>query len=363
MRALRQLFARVPEPYAGADIVLARRFAVGLWVFATVVVAILEVFFPPTRAYGDIGWVVAAVSFLAAFAITAVLADKRRSLSFDFLFASQFVGLLLIAVTQHGAGGRVAPYHEVFMIQLVAAALIHPPRRVLGFAAVIVCALYAPLLYAPGTAEPGEITIELVAWACLSLVLMVMMRTIRSQRLALWREGDEARRLARVDSLTGLGNRRAFYEAIDSELARSARTGAPLSLLVADLNGFKEINDTHGHRRGDECLRQAAEALRGTLRRPDRCFRWGGDEFAILLAGTDAEAAAALSVRVEKSVARSCSRPGGGALTLTCGHAAVAAEMSADEAMERADQALLSLKSGARLAMPGLRAPAASGPA
>jgi diguanylate cyclase (GGDEF)-like protein len=174
------------------------------------------------------------------------------------------------------------------------------------------------------------------------------MRTIRSQRLTLKHDGDQARQLARVDSLTGLGNRRAFDEALDSELARSRRSGTSLSLLVADLDGFKEINDRHGHPRGDECLRQAADALRATVRRPDRCFRWGGDEFAILLEGAVAETAAALACRVERTVARSCRRPDGGPLTLTCGHADLDAEMSARDAIERADAALLALKSNGR---------------
>jgi diguanylate cyclase (GGDEF)-like protein len=345
---LLSLFARSDDPYAGADIALARRFAVVLWAFGTIVVAVLSVFFPPTRAFGNAGWAVAGVGYVLALAIVWVLADKRRSVGFDFLFVSGFVGVVLIAASQHGAGGRIAPYHELFMFQLIGAALMHPPRRVVGFLVFVAAAMFAPVVYAPSTAEPGTIATELFLWSGLSLVLIVLMRTIRSQRLQLAQEGDEARQLARVDALTGLGNRRAFDEALDVELARSRRSGSALSLIVADLNGFKEINDRHGHQRGDVCLRQAAEALSATVRRPDLCFRWGGDEFAILLAGADAGTAESLSVRIEKAVARSCSRPGGGSLTLTCGYAALDSEMSAGEAVERADEALRSLKSHGR---------------
>src|SRR3954454_22308131 len=177
------------------------------------------------------------------------------------------------------------------MFQLVGAALTHPPRRVILFLPAVAAAMFAPLVYAPETAHAGEITTELVMWTSLSVVLMMLMRTIRSQRLELRREGDEARQLARVDALTGLGNRRAFDESLDGELARSRRAGTPLSLIVADLNGFKEINDRHGHVLGDECLRQAGSALREAVRRPDLCFRWGGDEFSVVL--TDADAAVA----------------------------------------------------------------------
>src|SRR4051812_9815119 len=154
---LRALFARAEDPYAGADIQLARRFATGLWVFGTVVVAVLELFFPPVKVFGNAGWIVAAIGFVVAFAIVRVLADQRRQISFNFLFATQFVGLLLIALTQHGAGGRAAPYHELLMFQLTGAALMHPPRRVFVFLLAVAAAMFAPFVYAPATAEPGEI--------------------------------------------------------------------------------------------------------------------------------------------------------------------------------------------------------------
>jgi diguanylate cyclase (GGDEF)-like protein len=358
---LRALFRPNDDPYAGADIGLARRFAAVVWGFGALVVVVLNIFYPPTKSLGDAGWALAAVGYLSTIAIMWVLIARRRTVTFNFLYVTGFVAVLLLAATQYGAGGRVAPYHELYMFQLIGAALMHTPRRVLVFLAVIAAAMFAPAAYAPAGAGLGEITTELFMWTGLSLVLVVLMRTIRSQRLALKHDGEQARQLARVDSLTGLGNRRAFDEALDSELARSRRSGTSLSLLVADLDGFKEINDRHGHPRGDECLRQAADALRATVRRPDRCFRWGGDEFAILLEGADAESAAALAFRVEKAVARSCSRPGGGSLTLTCGHAALDAEMSAGEAVERADEALLALKSGGRTATSHPRPPAGRG--
>src|SRR3954466_1395294 len=271
----RALFARSADPYAGADVALARRFAVGSWLFGTLVVVALSVFFPPTRALGNAGWLVAGAGYLVALGFIVVLADKRRAVGFDFLFMTAFVGTALIALTQHGAGGRVAPYHELYMFQLIGAALMHPPRRVFGFLAFVAAAMFAPVLYANATSEPGEIATELLLWTGLAFVMMALMRTIRNQRLELRQEGDEARQLARVDALTGLGNRRAFDEALDAELARSQRTDSPVSLIVADLNGFKEINDRYGHVLGDDCLRQAAAALRDAVRRPDLCFRWG----------------------------------------------------------------------------------------
>ena len=98
----------------------------------------------------------------------------------------------------------------------------------------------------------------------------------------------ELRRMALRDPLTDALNRRAF----DAELARAAGSGAPAALLVLDLDGFKDINDAHGHHAGDELLRLTADALRERLRRDDALARLGGDEFAVLLPSCDLERAA-----------------------------------------------------------------------
>jgi diguanylate cyclase (GGDEF)-like protein len=90
-----------------------------------------------------------------------------------------------------------------------------------------------------------------------------------------------------IDSLTGAYNRRFFDEALEAEWARAARAGSSLSLALVDLDCFKEINDQHGHPKGDECLLCVASMLQGRLRRPgDVVARYGGDEFAVLLPNT-----------------------------------------------------------------------------
>jgi diguanylate cyclase (GGDEF)-like protein len=102
-----------------------------------------------------------------------------------------------------------------------------------------------------------------------------------------------------TDPLTGLYNRRLFGEAFEKELNRARRYGLPLGLVVLDLHRFKEVNDKHGHPRGDDVLRAAAATLKMALRTSDFAFRIGGDEFALLLPQTDAAQALALSRRVE----------------------------------------------------------------
>ncbi len=128
---------------------------------------------------------------------------------------------------------------------------------------------------------------------------------------------------ARTDALTGLLNRRAFTEALTRELARARRHALPLSLLVADIRAFKAVNDTHGHATGDDALVQVGAVLDRTLRATDavfrpgpvaspgdgaadptasQVFRWGGDEFAILLPATDRAGAQAVRERLRRAM-------------------------------------------------------------
>src|SRR6267378_2571572 len=115
-------------------------------------------------------------------------------------------------------------------------------------------------------------------------------------------EYDDLKKLqlnAVTDPLTGLYNRRLFGEAFEKELNRARRYGLPLGLVVLDLHRFKEVNDKHGHPRGDDVLRAAAATLKKALRTSDSAFRIGGDEFALLLPQTDSAQALALSRRVQ----------------------------------------------------------------
>src|SRR5438093_12656653 len=115
-------------------------------------------------------------------------------------------------------------------------------------------------------------------------------------------EYDDLKRLelnAVTDPLTGLYNRRLFSESFEKELNRARRYSQPLGLVILDLHRFKEVNDKHGHPRGDEVLRATAATLKKALRASDSAFRIGGDEFALLLPQTDAPQALALSRRIE----------------------------------------------------------------
>lgn len=114
---------------------------------------------------------------------------------------------------------------------------------------------------------------------------------------------EDLERLARTDSLTGLPNRRYFMETAAQELARTGRFGGTLSILMLDLDRFKKVNDTYGHKAGDLVLKKLAETCRATLREVDFTARLGGEEFAVLLPGTDHAAALEVAERLRQAVA------------------------------------------------------------
>jgi diguanylate cyclase (GGDEF)-like protein len=152
-------------------------------------------------------------------------------------------------------------------------------------------------------------------------------------------------RQALVDGLTGLANRRAAADALHAEAARAERLETPLSVVLADLDGFKDVNDEHGHAVGDAVLRVFAEVLRATLRESDVAGRWGGEEFLLLLPGADEEGAAQLAERVRVALAAR-SIPGVADLRVTAsfGVAEYAGETNTEQLVAAADGALYTAK-------------------
>ena len=125
-------------------------------------------------------------------------------------------------------------------------------------------------------------------------------------------------RQALHDELTGLANRRSVENTLHSELARAARYGDHVCFVLCDLDDFKNVNDTYGHPVGDDALRAFAAALNATVREVDLAGRWGGEEFALVLPGTDAEGGAALAERARVKIeARDLRTPDGRIVKLT----------------------------------------------
>ncbi|HEY4236074.1 MAG TPA: diguanylate cyclase [Gaiellaceae bacterium] len=156
-------------------------------------------------------------------------------------------------------------------------------------------------------------------------------------------------RQALVDGLTGLANRRAASDALHAEAARAERLETPLSVVLADLDGFKEVNDEHGHAVGDAVLRAFADVLRDTLRESDLAGRWGGEEFLLLLPGADEEGAAQLAERVRIGLAaRRIPSVPGLRVTASFGLAEYAGEANTEQLVAAADDALYRAKRGGK---------------
>ncbi len=108
--------------------------------------------------------------------------------------------------------------------------------------------------------------------------------------------------LSNTDALTSLANRRALMDALEKEFQRSTRTGQNLSLIMADIDHFKQINDTYGHQQGDVVLKVVAGVVRNQLRDYDIAARFGGEEFAVILPATDLSGALLVAERIREAV-------------------------------------------------------------
>jgi diguanylate cyclase (GGDEF)-like protein len=157
----------------------------------------------------------------------------------------------------------------------------------------------------------------------------------------------ETRLQARTDDLTGLANRRALDEEISHAMASARRTQRPFAIVMVDVDRFKFINDTHGHAVGDATLTAFCRRLAGALREPDRAYRYGGEEFCLLLADTDLAGARTLAERAREQI----TLPFDGvmrAITASFGVTAWQPEDEVDTLFHRADRALYAAKSGGR---------------
>jgi diguanylate cyclase (GGDEF)-like protein len=153
-------------------------------------------------------------------------------------------------------------------------------------------------------------------------------------------------RQAQTDALTGIANRRSLDERLDEELARARLLGTHVSFVIADVDNFKKINDTYGHKTGDEILRAFAQACAGELRAVDMAGRWGGEEFAFILPSTQLEGAKQTAERVRRRLTEIAVDAGGERVRVTAsfGAAAFPTFPSAAELLEAADGALYEAK-------------------
>lgn len=153
--------------------------------------------------------------------------------------------------------------------------------------------------------------------------------------------------LSVTDQLTGLSNRRKFDELLAQECERALRTHLPLTLLMADIDHFKSVNDSHGHQVGDELLVAIARLLQQSVRKVDTVARWGGEEFMILCPATDLAGARALADNIRRAIG-STYFPVVGHKTCCLGVAQYRPDETPDALVKRADDALYRAKNEGR---------------
>ena len=196
-----------------------------------------------------------------------------------------------------------------------------------------------------------------------SLVVVSDVTTIKQAEAALLRMTDQLKQLATTDGLTGLVNRRAFDEALASEVARARRAKSPLAVLMVDVDKFKAYNDHYGHPAGDDALKAVARCLKGSVRRPgDLVARYGGEEFVVVLPNTDEDAALFVADAFREALhALKLPHTGSerGMVTASVGIAALTPDdigLDGPSLVARADEALYTAKHAGRDRVTGWRA-------
>lgn len=205
-------------------------------------------------------------------------------------------------------------------------------------------------LVVPISVEPFWYETTLARIAAAILVLLAVGGIVQARTRDLVAANARLDVLASTDPLTGLLNRRRFLELAQAEQARAQRYGRPVAVLLVDLDHFKRVNDTHGHRMGDAVLRTAADVLTASRRTSDLAARFGGEELVLLLPETDLKGAVGLAERLRLALAGAQTGLDGidVRITASIGVAALRPGESLDSLLHRADQALYSAKRAGR---------------
>jgi diguanylate cyclase (GGDEF)-like protein len=327
---------RITSQSSGA---LLRQRVLGAIALAGALLALVTVLMPPAATGSDS--LVLAGGGVAAVAGAGLLLVRRR-LSEIVLSAAVLVGTALITLStyQGGSNGTGTADNEMLYAWVCLYAFYFLSLRAAILQLAGIAGAYAWLLSAERVPTDEALTRLVVTIGTLLVAGLIIARL----RGSLNRLFDQLDTRARLDSLTGLLNRRALEERASVEFARSRRDGGPVAMLVADVDGFKELNDSLGHPAGDQLLVRIASVLDLETRAVDAVGRVGGDEFAVLLPGARPTAARAIAERLRLAVKLSAQRARL-RVTFSVGVAvAPPAGQTLDELWQAADRAMYDAK-------------------
>lgn len=254
----------------------------------------------------------ALLSAIAGFLIASGISERFEDPSLSWVHTLGNAALTLVGLAMHP---QLAFAYGLVLFVLMLTATYRVPRQSLNVLLAVVVTLFAALTL--GRGEPFKVPdgTELERW--LSLLFFVISlgrcvllgvinrhsnRLLRKRGIQMQAKLAEIERLAHHDELTGVHSRRRMRQFLDEELTRQDRHGVPVSVALLDLDHFKTINDTLGHLAGDEVLRRFAQAVQQHARTTDRFGRYGGEEFIVILNGTDTEEALLAVERMRTAV-------------------------------------------------------------
>lgn len=243
----------------------------------------------------------------------------------NMLLVAVSASVVLVALAVYFSGGWHSPLSIFYLFVVVFCAGYFSARvAALSVAATLLSSL-SPQLYDPDSAQLfGHLAVEVPTYLGLAIVCRYAVRERTNQQLE--HDSEQIRALeerlwheASLDPLTGLYNRGRFETRFNEEFERAQRSGEQFILLFVDVDDFKEVNDTHGHRKGDEALKLIAQILHSCSRRIDVVARHGGDEFMVILPGASLPEAHRFFERMRRQVAERSGRTLGLELRLSAG--------------------------------------------
>ncbi|MFQ5681980.1 MAG: GGDEF domain-containing protein [Candidatus Binatia bacterium] len=263
-------------------------------------------------------------------------------------FYSSFVIFDTVALTFSliVTGQLQSDFYLLYFLLIILAAFWGEVRWSLGLSIFIIL-FYGAVLFL-GEARDTITYLRVPFLFIASLFYNYVTETVRIEKT----RAERAEQTAGTDFLTGLPNRRAFEQKIEEEFDRANRYKRPLSILMADIDFFKRVNDTYGHQWGDNVLKKVGECLNGMLRRSDFAARYGGEEFVLVLPETRQENATIVAQRFRVAMKQTTfiAPTGSFSVTMSVGISSIAAKEYLDyrQLLADSDQALYHAKNRGR---------------